>query len=261
MNYLDKTQLPELADRLSYAMSQRNLVQEALAVAVGCSQASIQKLASGRTQKSRFLPAIARALQVDIDWLELGKMPSTSSSDASGPYRLQPKDGTPFVLGELSTWDDATPLDDDEVELPLYKEVEIASGLGRSSVQVDEGRKVRFSRYTLRKAGVDPRNAACATNTGNSNHPLILDRATIGIDKGMTRIVDGQVYALDHDGLLRIKFLYRLPGGALRLRSFNREEYADEDYTLDQVMEQRIQIIGRVFWWSTLNPVNSALLA
>jgi len=257
MNYLDTSVLPELADRLVYAMEQRNMVQDRLATAAGCTQTTIQKLTSGKSQKSRFIAAIARALQVDVDWLELGTIPPSSKEQTE---LKQAVDGAPVILGELSTWDDTTPLDDDEVALPLYKEVEMASGIGRSAVQIDAYRKVRFSSYTLRKAGIDPKNAACATNSGNSNHPLILDKATIGIDKGMTRIIDGQLYALDHDGLLRVKFVYRLPGGSIRLRSFNRAEYADEDYTLDQVMEQRIQIIGRVFWWSTLNPANSTLL-
>ncbi|NVZ62022.1 helix-turn-helix transcriptional regulator [Pseudomonas gingeri] len=252
MNYLDASVLPELSDRLTYAMEQRKMVQDRLATVAGCTQTTIQKLTSGKSKKSRFIAAIARALQVDVDWLELGALPTTASRRAV--------DGSPVVLGELSTWDDSTPLDEDEVALPLYKEVEIASGIGRSTVQIDNGKKVRFSSYTLRKAGIDPQNAACATNSGNSNHPLILDKATIGVDKGMTRIIDGQLYALDHDGLLRVKFLYRLPGGAIRLRSFNRDEYQDEEYNLDQVMEQRIQIIGRVFWWSTLNPANSSLL-
>jgi len=252
MNYLDSTALPELSDRLTYAMEQRKMVQDRLAAAAGCTQTTVQKLTSGKSKKSRFIAAIARALQVDVDWLELGTLPTAASKKTV--------DGSPIVLGELSTWDDSTPLDEDEVALPLYKEVEIASGIGRSTVQIDDGRKVRFSSYTLRKAGIDPRNAACATNSGNSNHPLILDKATIGIDKGMTRIIDGQLYALDHDGLLRVKFLYRLPGGAIKLRSFNRDEYQDEEYDFDQVMEQRIQIIGRVFWWSTLNPANSSLL-
>lgn len=257
MNYLDTSVLPKLADRLVYAMEQRNMVQDRLATAAGCTQTTIQKLTSGKSQKSRFIAAIARALQVDVDWLELGTMPPSSKEQSKSKQTV---DGAPVILGELSTWDDTTPLDDDEVALPLYKEVEMASGIGRSAVQIDAYRKVRFSSYTLRKAGIDPKNAACATNSGNSNHPLILDKATIGIDKGMTRIIDGQLYALDHDGLLRVKFVYRLPGGSIRLRSFNRAEYTDEDYTLDQVMEQRIQIIGRVFWWSTLNPANSTLL-
>lgn len=259
MDYLDASQLPTLADRLNYAMKQRGIVQDTLAARAGCSQTAVQKLASGKskTGKSKFLPAIARALDVDIDWLELGKVPHLRAAETSNVYRIRPKDGGPVLLDELSPWDDSTPLDDDEVALPIYKEVELASGHGRSSVQIVPDRKIRFSAYTMRMAGVDPAMAACATNTGNSNFPLILNGATLGVDKGTTRIVDGQIYAIDHDGQLRVKFLYRLPGGGIRLRSYNREEYPDEDYTFDQVMEQRIQIIGWIFWWSTLNHLNS----
>lgn len=254
MEYLDAKQLPTLPDRLLHAMKARSVVQETLAELAGCTQASVQKILSGKTQKSKFLPNIARALRVDIDWLELGKVPH--------PETLQsfPRDGAPLTLGLLSPWDDETPLDEDEVELPVYKEVELSSGPGRSEVLMLEGRKVRFSRRTLLSAGVDLNNAACATNTGNSNFPLILDKATLGVDRGMTRIIDGKIYALDHNGFLRIKFLYRLPSGGIRLRSYNRDEYADEDFTFDEVMEQRITILGRVFWWSSLDPMNSAPL-
>ena len=138
MDYLDASQLPTLAERLNYAMKQRGLVQDSLAARAGCSQTAVQKLSSGKnkTGKSKFLPAIARALDVDIDWLELGKVPSTKTGEASNVYRLRPKDGGPVLLDELSPWDDSTPLDDDEVALPIYKEVELASGHGRSSVQI-----------------------------------------------------------------------------------------------------------------------------
>ncbi|HIH0362170.1 TPA: XRE family transcriptional regulator [Pseudomonas aeruginosa] len=252
MNYPDEEQLPTLPERLSYAMKQSALSQEALAERAGCSQASIQKILGGKTLKSKFLPDIARALGVNVDWLELGRRPPPNTTTPG-----KQRDGAPLVLGLLSPWDDDTPLDEDEVELPMYKEVELSSGIGRSEVQMIEGRKVRFSRRTLQAAGVDLHNAVCATNTGNSNFPLILDKATLGVDRGMTRIIDGKIYALDHDGLLRVKFLHRLPGGGLRLRSYNRDEYEDEDYTLDEVLEQRIAILGRVFWWSTLDPLNS----
>lgn len=39
-----------------------------------------------------------------------------------------------------------------------------------------------------------------------------MNGATIGIDRATTKIVDGEVYALEHDGMLRVKYLYRLPG-------------------------------------------------
>ncbi|MNP07785.1 HTH-type transcriptional regulator PrtR [compost metagenome] len=257
MDYLDASQLPTIGSRVEYARSQRGISQESLAERAGCSQAAIQKVISGKTQRSKYLPAIARALDVDVNWLEIGAIPSLKPTGLAAQGSKRPNDGGPAVLGELALWDDETPLDEDEVELPIYKEVELSSGHGRSEVQLVEGRKVRFSLRTLKAAGVDPANAACGTNTGNSNFPLILPKATLGIDRGMTRIIDGQIYAIDHDGMMRVKFLYRLPGGGLRLRSYNRAEYEDEEYTFDQIMEQRLQIIGRVFWWSTLNPTTS----
>lgn len=259
---MDYKQLPTVAERLTYAMSQRKMVQEALAERVGCSQTAIQKITSGKTQTSRMISRIARALAVDLDWLELGIIPSADKialaekHGAAGKY-MPEDESLPVDLGELSTWDDATPLDEDEVLVPLFKEVELASGGGRSVVSESSTDRLRFSKRTLRKCGVDIHNAACATNTGNSNYPLILPNASLGIDKGMTRVHDGEIYAIDHSGLLRVKFLYRLPGGGLKLRSFNRDEYTDEEYSFDDIMEQRIQILGRVFWWSSIRPLGS----
>ncbi|MEX7116306.1 helix-turn-helix transcriptional regulator, partial [Pseudomonas aeruginosa] len=65
-------------------------------------------------------------------------------------------------------------------------------------------------------------------------------------------IIDGEIYALKHDDMLRVKFVYRLPGGGIRLRSFNRDEYPDEEYTKDQMRENNLSIMGWVFWWSVL---------
>jgi phage repressor protein C with HTH and peptisase S24 domain len=72
------------------------------------------------------------------------------------------------------------------------------------------------------------------------------DGSTVGVDRSDTQIRDGKLYALDHDGMLRVKQVHRLPGGGLRLVSFN-DEYPDEEYTVDQVAEA-IRVIGRVFW-------------
>lgn len=43
--------------------------------------------------------------------------------------------------------------------------------------------------------------------------PLISDGATIGVDTATKHITDGEIYAIKHDDLLRVKFVYRLPGG------------------------------------------------
>ena len=77
--------------------------------------------------------------------------------------------------------------------------------------------------------------------------PVFPDGSTVGVDRGATTVVDGKVYALQDDGMLRIKALYRLPGGRVRIRSFNREEHPDEERDVAS-----LHIIGRVFWSSVL---------
>lgn len=58
-----------LAERLKLAMSASGLTQAALAEKVGVSQAAIQKLTSGKARRSTRLLDIARALNVQPEWL------------------------------------------------------------------------------------------------------------------------------------------------------------------------------------------------
>lgn len=160
------------------------------------------------------------------------------SMQAGGGVELQP----------ASIWDDDTPVDADEVEVPFYKEVELSAGSGAAHGVEINGRRVRYGRSSLRAAGVDPHNAACAKATGNSMEPLIQDGSLVGIDRGKTQIVDGEIYAIDHDGMLRVKYVYRLPGGGVRLRSFNSEEYPDETYPASE--SRQLKILGWVWTWS-----------
>lgn len=217
--------------------------------------------------KSRGVPSymigeVARTLIVERDWLEGKDSPKSTESTERNPMREAANDGPLYVLEPLAPWDSDTPLENDEVELKLYKEVELSSGPGkiaRTEVQEISGPKLRFSRATMRECGVDPSNAVFATNSGNSNHPLILSGATVGIDKGMTRVVDGEIYAIDHDGHFRIKFLQRLSHG-IRMKSFNSADYPDEDYDFEQILAQRVVILGRVFWWSSIRPLRGPQL-
>jgi phage repressor protein C with HTH and peptisase S24 domain len=88
---------------------------------------------------------------------------------------------------------------------------------------------------------------------GDSMAERIEDGSTLAIDRGLTQIVDGHIYALEHDGMLRIKYLHRVPGNRLRLRSHNCAAYPDEVFSAEQIDAQNIKVIGWVFWWSTLN--------
>ena len=156
------------------------------------------------------------------------------------------------VVGSFDVWDDNTPLADDEVYVPFLKEVELSAGRGRTAVEQASGRKLRFGKLTLRRQGVQPSDAVCVTVSGNSMEPVLPDGSTVGVDQGRTAVVDGKMYAINHGGQLRVKTLYRLPGGGVRLRSYNRDEHPDEEYSAEELVSKQILVIGRVFWYSVL---------
>lgn len=156
-----------------------------------------------------------------------------------------------FVLDPIEVWDDETPLGADEVEIPFFQEVEVSAGSGSAVMLETNGRKLRFGKRTLQRKNVDPMAAGCVPVKGNSMEPVLPDGSTVGVNTDAKSIIDGKMYALDHDGLLRVKLLYRLPGGGLRLRSYNASEYPDEHYD-SAYWAEHIRIIGQVFWYSVL---------
>lgn len=240
----------ELKDRLKLARKNASLTQAELAQRVGIKQASISEIERGLTRSSGYLIKIAQVCGVDPIWLSegTGSIDSSTTSLKVMPSEIE---SNAELLGDLVTWETEDPLDDDDCEVPYYAEVEFAGGNGMTEVIEVASRKLRFSNSTLRAAGVECQNAACARIKGKSMERLILDGAAIGFDRACTSIIDGEIYAFNQDGMLRVKYLYRLPGGLIRIRSENFEEYPDEMISLDQY-HQDVRMLGRVFWWSTV---------
>lgn len=240
----------ELKDRLKLARKNASLTQAELAQRVGIKQASISEIERGLTRSSGYLIKIAQVCGVDPIWLSegAGSIDSSTTSLKTMPSYIE---SNAELLGDLVTWETEDPLDDDDCEVPYYAEVEFAGGNGMTEVIEVASRKLRFSNSTLRAAGVECQNAACARIKGKSMERLILDGAAIGFDRACTSIIDGEIYAFNQDGMLRVKYLYRLPGGLIRIRSENFEEYPDEMISLDQY-HQDVRMLGRVFWWSTV---------
>jgi len=155
-------------------------------------------------------------------------------------------------ISHVRTWDEHTPLDDNEVYVPFLREVELDAGIGRYTIEEHDQSMLRFAKRDLRENGVQFSNARCVRVRGNSMFPVLRDGATVGINIGKTslgEVSDGDLYAISHNGHLRIKQVYRTPTG-IRLRSFNREEFPDEDYTYRDIEDQQIILLGHVFWWS-----------
>lgn len=230
-----------LSERLKNAMHDAGYTQAALAEKAGMTQAGIQKLTSGKAKSSTKLVDIARALNVDPEWLANG----------GGTLRMLPakRDSLPDERdwGRAAQWDRTTPLDDDEVEVPLLNDIELACGTGSYNEEDFNGFKLRFSKSTLRKVGATGETVICFPVRGNSMEPAIQDGSTVAINISDKKIVDGKVYAINQDGWKRLKVLYRAGANRLSIRSFNKAEFPDEEADMDSV-----EIIGRMFWSASM---------
>ncbi|MBF8780082.1 helix-turn-helix transcriptional regulator [Pseudomonas fulva] len=106
----------------------------------------------------------------------------------------------------------------------------------------------------LAGCGVEPAAALSVSMPSDNMEPQLPQGATLAIDRGMTRIVDGEAYALLHKGYLRVHQLSQGPSGAWYLHSQDTDRYPSERYTAEQRAAQAMEIIGWVFWWSHLRP-------
>ncbi|AJO76468.1 S24 family peptidase [Pseudomonas sp. MRSN 12121] len=230
------------------------LSQEKVAEAFGMTQTAISMYLNGlnalnvmtaarfssvlKEPVSSFSPRIAGVIE---------RLASISvSTDATPENR-----SNEVVLSPVLAWDDSTPLSEDEVYVPFLREIELDAGSGRYAIEENDGSRLRFAKRDLRENGVQFSNARCVTVRGNSMFPVLRDGATVGVNLGRTsfgEVSDGDLYAINHNGQLRVKQVYRTPTG-IRLRSFNRDEHPDEDYTYQDIHDQQISLIGHVFWW------------
>ena len=211
----------------------------------GVPQSTLSRILSGKIvdPSDKHISRIAEYFRVSTDQLR-GRV-------AIGGLREDLRDPTHSELKDISLWDDDTPVNDDEVSIPFLREVELAAGSGRFVIEESEKASLRFGKRSLRHNGVQFDQAKCVTVRGNSMLPVLRDGATVGVNAGKSGIgdiVDGDLYAINHNGQLRVKQLYRLPSG-IRLRSFNRDEHPDEDYSFQDIQDEQISILGHVFWW------------
>ncbi len=194
-----------------------------------------------RGVSARMIPEIAEQLGISVRWLRTGDGEMTGGVE----HEIE---SNATVIGTLDVWDSKTPLSADDCEVPFYKDIHLSAGNGFSDdIEDYNGYKLRFSKSTLRRHGINPADVVCVCADGDSMEPVFPDGATLGINTADKVIKDGKIYAVNHGGLLRTKILQKLPDNKIRIKSYNSEAYPDEEADADE-----INIIGRVFWWSVI---------
>lgn len=233
-----------LGKRVTARREQLGLSQKTLAEKVGVRQQSINKIESDQTRSPRNINALAKALGVTPQWLLFGVTQSRSHTVAAQ------SEARASTL-QVTEWESINQDKYEFIELPVL-DVEASCGAGAMPDYEREIYALPFRRYTLRKIGVDAHHARVVRVIGNSMEPILRSGDIVGIDTSNSRpVIDGDLYAIRDGNLVRVKQLIARPDGGIIIKSFNATDYPEEQLSREEY-EQRIHIIGRVFWSSTL---------
>ena len=222
------------SDRIAQRMNELGLQHKDLVAATGASKGTVTNWISGvNAPTGERLIKLAQALKTTSSWLLTG-----NSSPEFTP---------------VEPWDSKTPLEDDEIEIPFFKDFGFACGSGSMAEAIShETRKLRMSKATLRSLSISKENAVAATAIGDSMSPTIKDGDTIHVDLGRKNIKDGKIFAICIGGLFYCKRLYNLPFGGVRIVSDNSAEFPEIHLNSQDVIDQQLEIIGWVWQISSL---------
>lgn len=192
---------------------------------------------------------VARKIETKLN-LPKGWMDSHHQSGEYKDYLKNPRQPQVLPPGFLKLALDNGKPHPDDVMLRFINPDQFNDQLHRPEIDEPLQQKLRFSKALLKKLGISESAALGLVVEGNSMAPVLPEGTLLVIDTENTDIKDGDMYALNHANQLRIKLIYHVPGGGLRLRSYNNAEWPDEYISLDEM--HHITVLGRVFWWSVV---------
>lgn len=182
-----------------------------------------------------FARHVEQALALTDGWLDL---PSSTETPIARP---------PAPAHPVIAWETPDDLPDNEFALVDRRAVKLSAGDGRMVFEEEDLPPLAFRAEFLRTKHVSRRsNLVIVYAQGDSMEPAILDGDAVLCDRGQTYILDGDVYAIDYGGNLRVKRLQKRFDGGLLIISDNSAKYPPEALSADQA--HMITILGRVLW-------------
>ena len=225
----------ELKEWVKAARAHKGLTQGQLGDELGLTKGNISGWENGRHE-----PSYAQLLKIEqITGYALDQQTHPAGGIlrdiAHSPYGMMP----------ILAWEHETDLPEGEYILVPRLNIHLSAGGGKEQIELElaENTPLAFRADWVRKMHLKPKRLAAMTASGRSMEPTIWDGDSLVVDTSQADVSDGQVYALWYDGGERVKRLFRLPGGGLRIKSDNIEHGTIElgpDYT------GHVRIIGRV---------------
>ncbi|UZD92717.1 helix-turn-helix transcriptional regulator [Pseudomonas corrugata] len=194
---------------------------EELSRRTGIPRSTLESYLTGDSEpKASRLVAIAQAARANVGWLATGDGAMTAAAAAQ-------KDE-----------------DDKYAYIPLY-DARVSQGHGAWNDGVKVLTMLAFTKYSLRRKGLNPAELAAVRVDGDSNEPLLSDGDTVMVDLSRNVLQGEAFYVIRIDDLLYAKRLQREFDGSILVISANP---AYKIITVPQDRLDSFQIIGRVVW-------------
>jgi phage repressor protein C with HTH and peptisase S24 domain len=148
--------------------------------------------------------------------------------------------------GAVEEWEDPADLPAGMFALVPRISIALAAGTG-SFIDVEESLPpLAFRKEWLASRMVTSKSALRIVDVkGDSMAPYLLSGDIVMVDTGQTVITEGQVYAIEHGGEVRVKRLSKTFDGGLIIRS-DAPGYPEEVLTPKQA--KTLRCTGRVIW-------------
>lgn len=222
-----------IGDRIRSVRRQKNISQAELAKLANVTQGAISQLENGRNDTSKELPAIAKALGVDVYWLQTGEngIPSKVQSILDNTARHVI---STYIDPALKIW------------LPLMDiSFSCGDGVNIECHFEETKKKLAFEPDFLISRGVKEQNVRLLYARGDSMEEYIYDGDIFAIDISDIEVRDGQIYAVYFEGEALLKQIFKEAGGTLILHSKN-PKYRDK--VVSEENGASFKVIGRQFW-------------
>lgn len=211
-----------LAERLTWARTEKGMSQQQVADQAGVAQSTIGSLESGARRTARKIASIAATLGVDPLWLAEGKgaprtILATEKFDPATfvPPSDIPKEELERILRSMGAKKIVMIEEDDEafVRIPL---IEMRLQAGVPGFQADEeyeaSQQMHLPRAWLDQKGLRQAALVAMRVKGDSMYPSLSEGDTVVVNTSDRKMVDGAVFAVNYEGKAVIKRLEREAG-------------------------------------------------
>lgn len=227
-------------------------LEEESGVAVG----TIHAIEARDSSRSQYFPQLARALGYTVEQLQFPDghkavklsgpgFSQVTAGDVGLPAHTAEEPRAAYGMEPILAWEHQDDLPEGEFVMVPRLDVHLSAGGGREQVEIDlvKDNPQAFRAEWIRLMRLKPAKLAAMRAAGESMEPTIHDGDSLLIDTAQTTVVDGKVYALWYDGGERVKRLFRLPGGGLRIVSDN-PRFPTVEVPPSEL--EHVRVIGRV---------------